>query len=526
MKKELVIGIDAGTESVRVVIYDLYGNQVGLGVTGYQTYHPHPGWAEQDPGEWWSALVSSIRKAMKQSGVTKEQIIGLSLDTTCATIIPCKSDGTPLRRALLWMDVRSHEEAQFISSTRHDALKYNGYGKVSPEWMVCKALWLKRNEPHIYKSANKLMDFSDWYTYRLTGRYTGSISTTTYRWHYNQNEGGVPQDFYESVGLGDIFEKLPQDICKLGEHIGGLTKEVAEELGLRTGTPVAQGGVDALNGIIGLGVAQPGKLALITGSSHNIYTLTNKPVHAKEILGSFPDAVVPGLNLVEAGQSSSGSTIKWLRTNFCKDLEIIANNKNVSVYDLLTQEAINIPPGSEGLIVLDYWQGNRSPHVDPNVRGLISGLSLKHGRAHIYRAIMEAISYGTDCNIRNFRSNGIDVDEVYAAGGATNSELFLQIHADVSNISINVPEDNQVACLGSAILASVAGGAYKDIEEAAANMVRFKQKQIEPNRENHERYQLYAEQYRKAYPQFHNWMWENTKINQNQSINVQKEILV
>jgi len=526
MKKELVIGIDAGTESVRVGIYDLYGNQVGFGVTGYQTYYPQSGWAEQDPNEWWSALVNSMKKAMNQSGATKDEIIGLSLDTTCATIVPCKNDGTPLRRALLWMDIRSHEEAEFISSTRHKALKYNGYGKVSPEWMVCKALWLKRNEPNNYQNAEKLMDFSDWYTYKLTGRYTGSISTTTYRWHYNQEEGGVPKHFYESIGLGDIFEKLPQDICKLGEHVGGLTKDIAEELGLKPGTPVAQGGVDALNGILGLGITEPGKLALLTGSSHNLYTLTNKSIHAKEILGAFPDAVVPGLSLVEAGQSSTGSTIKWFRTNFCKDLDIVANNKNLSVYDILNQEAINIPAGSEGLIVLDYWQGNRTPHVDPNVRGLVSGLSLKHGRAHIYRAIIEGISYGTDYNIRNFRNNGIDVNEVYAAGGATNSKLFLQIHADVSNISINVPEDNQVACLGSAILASVVGGAHKNIQEAVANMVRFKKGRIEPNKENHEKYQLYAEQYRKAYPQFHNWMWENTKINQAQSIGIQKEILV
>jgi FGGY-family pentulose kinase len=514
MKKELVIGIDGGTEGVRVGIYDLFGKQVGMGVTGYKTYHPNPGWAEQDPLEWWSALVNSVKQAMKQAGVTKEQIIGLSLDTTCPTIVLCKNDGTPLRNALMWMDLRAHEEANLISSFGGDALKYNGYGKVSPEWMPCKVLWLKRNEPSLYEKSEKILDFSDWYTFKLIGRHTGSISTKTYRWYYNHEEGGVPTRFYESIGLGDIFEKLPSDIYNLGEHVGGLTRAAADELGLCEGTPVARGGVDALNGMIGLGVIQSGKLALITGSSHNIYGLTDKAVHAKEIMGSFPDAVVPGLRLVEAGQSSSGSTIKWFRTNFCRDLEVIANDKNGSVYDLLNHEATKIEPGSEGLIVLDYWQGNRSPHVDPNARGLISGLSLKHGREHIYRAIIEGIAYGTDYNIRNFKNNGIATSEVYAAGGATNSKLFLQIHSDVSNIAINIPEDNQVACLGSAILASVAAGAYLSIEEAVSNMVRFKKERILPNQENHEKYQLYAEQYRKAYPQFHKWMWENTKISQ------------
>lgn len=511
MKKELVMGIDAGTESVRVGLFDLSGKEVAFGVTEYKTYHPKPGWAEQDPQEWWSALVASTKKAMSAAGATGEQIIGISLDATACSVVLCMNDGTPLRRSLIWMDVRASEEAALIAECGDDALKYNGYGNVSPEWMPCKALWLKKHEPEHYHKAEKVVEFADWYMFKLTGRWTGNICNTTTRWYYNREEGGWPQGFYEKIGLGDIFAKFPAEILDLGVPTGGLTQQAAEEMGLVAGTPVGQGGVDAFVGLIGLGVVKPGRLGLITGSSHLLLGLSDVNIHAQGVFGSFPDAIVPGVKMVEGGQISTGSIIKWFRTHFCKDLEPIAKEKGVSVYDLLTPEAASVPPGSDGLLVLDYWQGNRTPYVDPNVRGMVYGLSLKHGRGHIFRAIMEGIAYGTEHIIQTFKDNGFQASEIYLAGGASNSRLYMQIHADVSNIAINIPEVAQAPSLGSAILASVAAGAYKSIEEAVSHMVRYKDR-IEPNAENHEIYKHFAEQYRKAYPELGEWMRATTRL--------------
>lgn len=505
MKNEVLMGIDAGTESVRVGLYDLNGNEIAFAATEYPTYHPKQGWAEQDPSDWWSSLVASTRKVLEKSGVSKDQIKGISLDATACSVVLCMNDGTPLRRALIWMDVRANEEARFISSIDSDALKYNGHGNVSPEWMPCKALWLKKNEPENYHKAEKILEFADWYMHKLTGRWTGNICNTTTRWYYNQREGGWPVAFYEAIGLGDIIEKFPQEIHNLGDFIGGLTKKAAEEMGLKEGTPVGQGGVDAFIGLIGLGVTEPGRIGLITGTSHCIMVLSEEEFHAPGVFGSFPDAVVPGYQMIEGGQITTGAIIKWFRTQFCKDLEEEAKQKGVSVYDLLTPAAQELPPGSEGLLVLDYWQGNRTPHVDPDVRGLIYGLSLKHRREHIFRAIMEGIAYGTEQIIQVFKKNGIDVREISIAGGATNSPLYLQIHADVSNLPIYVPNVLQAPCLGSAILASVGAGYYSSIQEAAKNMVRY-DRVIEPIKENHERYQALTERYIEAYPQFHSWM--------------------
>lgn len=241
MKRELVIGVDGGTESVRVGIFDLKGNEVGEGITPYKTYYPKPGWAEQDPNDWWASLAESIKKAMKDANASKDEIISIGLDTTCSSVVFCKKDGTPVRKAVIWMDIRSSEEAEKMAATGHEALKYNGFGNVSAEWMPSKVLWVKNHESQNYHETEKIMDYVDWYTFMMTGRNTGSASTTTLRWYYDQENGGVPEDFYKTIGLEDIFDKLPEEIKYLGEYIGGLTPYAAEHLGLAEGTPVGQG---------------------------------------------------------------------------------------------------------------------------------------------------------------------------------------------------------------------------------------------------------------------------------------------
>ncbi|MFZ7945933.1 FGGY-family carbohydrate kinase [Neobacillus sp. 19] len=503
--KEIVMGIDAGTEGVRVGLFDLQGNEITFASTEYKTYHPHPGWAEQDPNDWWSALAKSSRKALADSGIDKKQIIGVSYDATCCSVIACKDDGTPIRNPLIWMDIRANKQAKFIAEKKHPILKMSGYDTVSAEWMPCKALWLKQNEPENYDNADKIVEFVDWYTYMLTGSWTVSTCNATTRWYYNRDEGGWPYDFYEGIGLGDIFEKFPKHILDLGEFVGGLTKAAADDLGLEPGTPVAQGGADAFVGLIGLGVVESGKLGLITGSSHLLMGLTEQNFNGKGIFGGFPDAVIKGLKMVEGGQISTGSVIKWFINNFCQDLVQKSQELNQNVFDFLTPEASKLPPGSDGLLVLEYWQGNRTPYVDPDVRGLMYGFSLNHRREHIYRALMEGIAFGTDLVINSFKKNGFNATELYVAGGASNSDLFLQIHSDVSNLPIYVPKVTQAPSLGSAILASVAAKRYSSIPEAVSHMVHYKKK-VEPNFENHLKYKQLSQRYNEAYPILQPWM--------------------
>ena len=510
MGRKLIMGIDGGTRGIRVGVYDLRGNEIGFATTEYRTSHRHPGWAEQEPGDWWRGLAESTRKVVADCGIDPRDIIALSLDTTSCSVVLCREDGTPIRESLIWMDVRASREADIVTNSGDEALKFNGYGNASAEWMPCKALWLKSNEPDNYARAEVVCEYTDWLMHKLTGMWTGNDCNMSVRWYYNGPEGGFPRSLYERIGLGDVLAKFPRDIRHIGERIATLTKEAADFLGLHKGTIVGQGGIDALIGMIGLGVVRPGRIAVITGSSHLILGFTDKPRHSKGIFGPYPDAVITGLWVAEGGQTSSGSILEWFRDCFCRDLGA-DRSAGRAAFDQLRPEAELIPPGSEGLLVLDYWQGNRTPYTDPIVKGMIYGLSLNHTRAHVFRALMEGIAFGTENVICTFRDNGYPVDEVYMGGGTTNSDLFLQIHADVSNVIINVPENPQVSCVGSAVLAAVAAGEYATIEEGAHTMVRYT-KRILPNRENHEKYAAVFQQYRKAYPQLGGWMRETSSV--------------
>ncbi len=509
MGKQYVLGFDGGTGGMRVGIYDLEGNEIVFAATEYPTHHPHPGWAEQSPADWWNCLGQSVRKALATSGIRKEEIVALSYDLTCCSVLLCMNDGTPLRNSLIWMDVRAADEAAFIGSTGDDALKFNGYGKVSAEWMPCKALWLKKHEPENYHKAEKLCEYADWITFKLTGKWLGNVDNMAVRWYYDVPNGGFPKGFYEKIGLGDALEKFPQEVRYLGDNIGTLTKEAAEHLGLSENTIVGQGGIDAYIGNFGLGVIKPGKVALITGSSHLIMGVTDVYKYTREgVFGPFPDAIIKGSGIVEGGQTSSGSIVSWFKRYFCKDLDL----QPEGAYAILNREAAKIAPGSDGLLVLDWWQGNRTPYTDPNVRGMIYGLSLGHTQAHIFRAIMEGVAYGTENVFQSFRRAGFPVTEVYMGGGTTNSELFMQIHADVSNVVVNVPKNPQSPTLGSAILAAVAAGLFPNFDQAVASMVQYS-KRIEPIAANHEIYKQYFAQYQKAYDTFGSWMAETSALN-------------
>ena len=382
-KPPYVMGIDVGTGGVRVALFDLKGEIVIFREEGIPLYTPRVGWAEQKPDDWWDALCNATRKAIHDSSILPGDIIGISADTTSCTVILLDEKMKPVRPAIMWMDVRASAQAKRIKDSRHPALKYNGFGNVSPEWMPCKALWLKENEPDCYRNAAYIVDCIDWMMYKLAGRLTASINTATARWYYDRSCGGWPYDFYESIGLEDVIKKFPQDILDMGSQVGMLTISAAADLGLVQGIPVGEGGADGFVAMIGLNVVEPGKMVMVTGSSHLHLCLSQSEIHAPGIFGSFPDCIVPGLNMIEAGQISTGSAVNWYKNNFCGNMENSARKRGCSIYRFLDDEAEKLPIGSEGLIFLDYFQGNRTPYTDAEARGLLYGLTLKHTPYHV-----------------------------------------------------------------------------------------------------------------------------------------------
>lgn len=494
-----VLGIDAGTESIRTGVFDDRGKCYGFGVAEYTTEFRHPGWAEQNPRDWERSLIASIRDALTTSGIPPESIEGVGIDGTSCTLVFLDTAGRPLRDAILWMDIRATAEAQEVAETGDGALQYVGFGNVSPEWFPCKALWVMRHEDDVYKRAATVFELTDWLAWYLTGERTVNIDTISIRWFYNSKEGGFPRSLYRAVGLESIFEKVPQRIAKIGEVVGGLRREIAEQSGLKAGIPVAGGGADAFVGVIGVNALRPGKLALITGSSQLQIGISERQFHTSGLFGTYPDAIVDGLEVIEAGQVSTGSVLRWFTANFLnKDVSAEAERKRTSVYDILNERAAKLAPGSDGIVVLEHWQGNRTPWTDPTSRGVIRGLTLSHTPAHLYRAIMEGIAYGTQVIIELMERHGFAIDEIIACGGATMSDLWMQIHADVTGKPITIPEEQQAVSLGSAIAATVAAGIHGSIELAAEAMVRTK-RVFEPNSAANVIYREYVEQYRATY---------------------------
>jgi ribulose kinase len=528
---DVVIGVDGGTESIRACCFDANSGQI-LGqshAVPYVTSHPHPGWAEQSPKDWYENLVGAVRGAVDSLPSSTYNIRAICCDTTCCSVVALSNDYTPLRPCLLWMDARSAKQAKQImdvaneiaSSTNSDILKAfpelrvncNGEGPISAEWLLPKAMWIKEHEPHVYENAEIICEYQDYLNYRLTGKMVASGCNVAVRWHHDgwdsleKNHGshddknkGRPVKLYEALGMNDLAAKLPQRTLAMGDVIGTLTEQAASDLNLPKQTLVVQGGPDAFVGMIGLGTIRPGQLCLITGSSHLHCLITPQPTSAPGTWGAYRGAPLAHTCFAEGGQSSTGSLVRWVR-----DLVSGPVDDKVS-YKVLDDEAAAIPPGSDGLVALETWQGSRTPHTDPLARGAFAGLTLAHSRAHVFRSILEAVCFGTrSCfdALEAAASQTSDMpkaDEVVLAGGATNSPLWIQLHADITGRTFVLNENSDGPLLGCAVLASVGAGIHASVDDAVEKMIR-RERKIEPREDVRKIYdRLYKELYLKLRP--------------------------
>jgi len=466
---------------------------------------------------------ATIKKDTESIGSRESEynVLAICCDTTCCSVVALSSDYKPLRPCLLWMDARSAVQARQIMDIAGEAAKVAGeeitalfpslrvnsagQGPISAEWLLPKAMWIKQHEPSVYESAEVICEYQDYINYRLTGRMVASSCNAAVRWHHDGwevSEGGKegdgkendklhagrPMKLYRELKMEELAEKLPRKTLAMGEVIGGLTEKAASDLGLSVGTLVVQGGPDAFVGMIGLGAIHPGDLCLITGSSHLHCLITPYPTSAAGTWGAYRGAPLPHLNFAEGGQSSTGSLVRWVRDLVSSSIE---DGEKVS-YQVLDEEAGEIAPGSDGLVALETWQGSRTPHTDPLARGAFVGLTLSHTRAHMFRAIMESVCYGTRAcfdaleaasqqhsELTSTSGTRIKSDEVVIAGGATRSPLWLQLHADITGKTFLLNENTDGPLLGCAILASVGAGVYGSVDEAVKRMVR-RERSIEP----------------------------------------------
>ncbi|MGO1859500.1 FGGY-family carbohydrate kinase [Ancrocorticia populi] len=495
------LGIDLGTGGARAGLFDGHGVALAFSAQSVESYYPRPGWVEQDPDEWWRAIVGAVRGVIADAGVRPQEVAGIGYDATSATPVSLDSHGRPLRRAILWADVRSAAIAARASDIDHWARLYNGGGKddASAEWFPFKAIWLKEHQPEIWEQTALLLDAPDWIGLQLTGELAYNTCSAAIKCYYNSDHGGWPEDFFAKLGGEDILSKVPSKVQPMGSLLGGLSVAAAEELGLVAGTPVGQGGIDAEAGMVGMNVLTPGDMALITGSSNCLLAQSATALHGPGMFGGHKDAVVPGQYTLEASQGSAGSVMQWFLRTSAIDLMEKEASGGPSAFEVLNELSHEIPPGSDGVVVTEYFQGNRSPYTDNRARGTITGLSLHHRREHIYHAIQEANCYGVEHNLRTMKSLGYHPRSLTVCGGATKSQAWLQMHADILGMDVNVTKVQDGPALGSAILGAVAAGRYASLQEAAQAMVH-EHYTLSPDPEKHEEYKFWVDRYTEIHP--------------------------
>lgn len=474
--KPLVIGADFGTESCRVGLFNgKNGELIKSKSRTYKTLFPVAGYAEQVPSDWWDAFGQSCMELFHEVSAIPDldlkDIVAMTIDTTACSVVALDKDMVPLRNCLLWCDARSHQQTKeiFEKCFGDGSMKINcdGNGPLSAEWMIPKALWIKQNEPDIWNRAQYICEKQDWLNFKLTNTYVSSGCNVAARWHWDaskaaksQNEGR-PLSMLKKIGMEDILQKWPQRCVRMGECVGPLTDSAANHMGLDQfdvqNIQVYQGGPDAYVGMVGLGVVSTESIGLITGSSH-LHLVVNENFETSDgVWGSYKDAPFEGLLFSEGGQSSTGSALNWFR-------KLISDGSNELVaYEDLDGEADKLPVGSNGVLCLETFQGSRTPVTDPMARGAIVGLSLNHKRGHVWRSMMEGIVLGTKSILDRFldnRRNQHSKKEIVVGGGATRSKVFLQMHADATNLTIVTCEQDNSPLLGCAIVASVGHGLH------------------------------------------------------------------
>lgn len=475
---DLVLGIDAGTAGLRAGLFDLHGHPLGFHDEPYETLYPRPGWAEQRPDAWWNALVGAVRGCLHLSGQDAERVVGLSIDAPC-NILLVDGDGTPLGNSLIWMDLRGADAARRLTATHDPVLRYCGED-VPAEWPLPKALWLKENDPALWDRAAHLVEQISWLTWRLTGEWVIPLNTAAAKWHYRTREdagvpAGWPMSLLRSVGLEELPDKIPGSPLAMGVRAGGLRAATAAQLGLHAGISVSMSGIDAHAGMVGMDVLAPGTLALITGTSTCQLAQSTHAVFDNGLWGPFESAVIDRDWTLEAGQSSTGGTVRWM-------LDLLGGTlpSGESRYEVADAAAAAVPRGADGLTVLDFWQGSRTPIKDPAARGTIWGLTPAHGSSHLLRSVYEATAYGNRHILERLHTLGVPSERIVACGGGTRSSLWLQIIADVAGLPIHLPEVADATSLGTAMCAAVGAGAFTDLPAAGAAMVRLASS-IEPD---------------------------------------------
>lgn len=482
---ELLLGIDIGTSACKVAVFNGDGEVLAQTNRSYPLYYPNQGWVEQDPEEWWEAIRLGIQDVLDAPGVSADKIAGIGIDGQSWSAIPVDKEGKCLHNTPIWMDTRSRDVAKRVREEVGFQRIFDVAGNdFLPSYSTPKYIWFKENLPAVYERTEKFMQSNSYIAMKLTGVASQDLSQGYGIHFFDMKKCAYDKDLARELGLS--VDKVP-DLYGCHEIIGSVTKEAAALTGLMEGTPVVAGGLDAACGTLGAGVYKKGQTQEQGGQAGGMSICVDEALaHPKLILSPH---VVPGYWLLQGGTVGGGGTLRWFKQ------ELGAEDES---FDDLTRLAEKVPAGSEGVIFLPYMAGERSPIWNPDAKAVFYGLSFDKTKGHMVRAVMEGVAYSLEHNIRTAKEVGVEIGELIAMGGASNSVLWTQIKADVTGKTIKVPTSDTATTLGAAMLAGVGVGLYKDFNDAVNRTIVITRTQ-EPNKRHAKVYEHAMEGYLKLY---------------------------
>ncbi len=519
------IGIDYGTLSGRAILVDTAnGCEVATSVLEYKhgvmdeflcgsNIRLPSDYALQHPKDYIDVIEYCVPEILRKSGVHKSDIIGIGIDFTSCTVIPTYADGTPLcfsqkfnntpdAYVKLWKDHSSIPYAEKLTElAKNDGLEFiNRYGgSISSEWLIPKIMLIADKSSEVYNESAYFIEAADWIVWQLCGKQIRSSCTCGYKALWHNDEGYPPAEFFEKLDpkfKNLLSEKLNAPIQSIGTKAGLLTKEWADKLGLSENTAIAIGNIDGHATVPAVKVTKPGQMLMILGTSACFMTLDERELDVREIAGCVKDGMMPNYYGYEAGQACMGDHFSWYIKNMLPyEYKLKALNKDKNDIEYIFEKSAKLKPGENGLIALDWWNGNRALPCRGGLAGCIIGMNLSTKPEHIFRALVEATAFGARKITDNFRKYGLHIDSIHAAGGITEKNPFvMQLYADILNMEIKISGSSQAAALGAAITGAVAGGAYNSLSTASENMGKLKNITYIPNKANREIYDsLYGE---------------------------------
>lgn len=490
------IGVDIGTSGTKSVLFDETGKVMASATVEYPLYQEKNGYAEQEPADWYNACIETIKNIISESGVSSDDITGIGLSGQMHGLVMLDENNDVIRKSIIWCDQRTAAECEEITErVGADRLIEITANPALTGFTASKILWVRNNEPENYSKCRHILLPKDYVRFMLTGEYATEVSDAS---------GMQLLDVPNRCWSDEVLEKLDIDkalLAKVYESVeitGYITEEAAKLTGLKAGTPVVGGAGDNAAAAVGTGIVSDGKAFTTIGTSGVVFAHTSTvQIDPKGRVHTFCCAV-PGCWHIMGVTQAAGLSLKWFRDNFCREEMLEAEKQGISEYYLMDKEAEQIPIGSDKLIYLPYLMGERTPHLDPDIRGMFFGLSAIHSKAHFIRAVMEGVAFSLrDC--KNIISEmGTDISDMMACGGGGTSTLWRSMLADLYSCPVKTVSCKEGPALGVAILAFVGTGVYSSVEKACEVMIKTDKTQI-PDSERSAEYEKFYQIYTKLY---------------------------